>query len=262
MSNLSLVDTHAHLDLSNFDSDRTQVIARAQAAGVHAIVAVGIDAPSSRAALALARSNAGIYPAVGLHPQESKDVTSQDSTALAKLAETTGVVAIGEIGLDYYHDYSPHEKQLAVFRYQLELAATLKLPVLLHCRAAESDFIPTLDIWLANHHLPRPGIIHCFSGSLEAAQHYLEQGFCLGLGGYITYPSSKGLRQTLKQLPLERLLLETDCPFLPPQSHRGQRNEPAYIVETAEELARIKGVRVEEVVRLTSENARGLFRFS
>ncbi len=259
MTDLHLTDTHAHLDMARFEADRAEVIRRAQAAGVTRIVTVGIDLPSSRTAIVLAHQNQGLYPAVGIHPQETKETTAQDLAGLASLAEAPTVAAIGEIGLDYYHDYSPHEKQLEVLRYQLELAAQRKLPALLHCRAAEADFIPALTQWVASRHPARPGIIHCFSGNLAAAQTYLRLGFCLGLGGYLGYPSSKELREVAKQLPMDRLVLETDCPFLPPQGRRGQRNEPAYMVETAETLAQVKGLSVAEVARATTENAKRVF---
>ncbi len=252
---MHLTDTHAHLDMERFAADRAEVIQRAQAAGVSAIVTVGIDLASSRAAIVLAHKSKGLFPAVGIHPQETKEITAQDLAALASLAEAPTVVAIGEIGLDYYHDYSPHEKQLEVLRHQLALAAKRGLPALLHCRAAEQDFIPALEQWVASQHPARPGIIHCFSGSLANAQTYLRLGFCLGLGGYIGYPSSRELREVVKQLPMDRLVLETDCPFLPPQGRRGQRNEPAYMVETAETLAQVRGVSVAEVARVTTENA-------
>jgi TatD DNase family protein len=262
MLSLQLIDTHAHLDMACFDPDRAQVIAQARSSGVYSIVVVGIDLPSVRSLLSLARSYTNLLPSVGIHPQESKDVTEQDLATLTELAETPGVVAIGEIGLDYYRDYCPRGKQLTVFRYQLELAARLQLPVLLHCREAEIDFIPTLKIWLTNNQVERPGLIHCFSGSLQCAHTYLNLGFRLGLGGYLSYPSSKVLREVVKEIPLESLVLETDCPFLPPQSHRGLRNEPAYVLEIAATLARIKGVDVAEVAKITTETARSVFGIS
>jgi TatD DNase family protein len=262
VSSLFLVDTHAHLDMDRFDDDRVEVIERAHAEGVTTIVTVGIDLPSSRSALALAQANPMLRPAVGIHPQEIKESTEGDLKEISILAETPGVVAVGEIGLDYYRNNGRRDKQMEVLRYQLNLASRLNLPVILHCRAADEDFSLALEQWVAGMHPERLGIIHCFSESLANARTFIEMGFYLGLGGYIGYPSSKGLRDVVKQLPLERLVLETDCPFLPPQRHRGQRNEPAFITETAQELARIKGLEVSEVARVTGENARAVFSFS
>lgn len=255
----ALIDTHAHLDMPRFDADRAAVIDRAREAGVLKIITIGIDIPSSLKAVELAQSDGGIFATVGIHPESAGNTTGQEIDALGRLAVQPRVVAIGEIGLDFYHDYASAEKQIEVFRRQLELASRLNLPVVIHSRKAEKELIPVLKEWLGSYPAEQPGIIHCFNEGFETAQIYLKMGFFISLGGYIGYPSAKGVRDVVKELPLEKLVLETDSPFLPPQSHRGQRNEPAYVVETAKELARIKGLSLEEVSRFTSQNARMVF---
>jgi len=258
--NLTFIDTHAHLDMEHFDADRESVIERARVAGLTGIVTVGIDMASSGQAIALAESHPGIWAAVGIHPQEAGKCRPDDIEKLAGLATSPGVAAIGEIGLDFFRDYAPHAAQLALLERQLELASRLKLPVVIHCRSAEHTLLPLLSAWTGRGGLPSPGVIHCFSGNLETAETYLGMGFYISLGGYIGYPSSKELRQVIRSLPLDRLLLETDCPFLPPQSRRGQRNEPAYLVETAGYLAEIKGLGIAEAAAVTTANAVRLFK--
>jgi TatD DNase family protein len=255
----ALVDTHAHLDMPRFDADRGEVITRARQAGVEIIVTIGIDIPSSRKAVELAQRGAGIFATVGIHPESAGTTTGQDIDTVGNLAVQPKVVAIGEIGLDFYHEYASAEKQIEVFRRQLELASRLKLPVVIHSRKAEKELIPVLEDWLGSYPAEKPGIIHCFNEALETARAYLKMGFYISLGGYIGYPSAKVVRDVVRELPLEKLVLETDSPFLPPQSHRGQRNEPAYVVETAKELAGIKGLSLEEASRVTSCNARTVF---
>jgi len=254
-----LFDTHAHLDMPQFAGDLAGIMARARQAGVERFVTIGIDLASSRKAIELARTNPGVSATAGIHPESAGKTSQQDIDKLAELAKEPGVVAIGEIGLDFYHDYAPAEKQIEVFRRQLELASRLRLPAVIHSRKAEKEVTLVLKEWLGSFPSDRPGIIHCFNESLETAETYLKMGFYISLGSYIGYPSAKAIREVVKCLPAERLVLETDCPFLPPQSHRGERNEPAYIAETARELAMIKGIGLEEVAKLTSDNARAVF---
>ncbi len=257
---LELIDSHAHLDMPRFTADISDVIARANDAGVSRIVTVGIDLDSSRYAIELSRGYPGVSAAVGIHPEKSGDATAKDLRVIAELAQQRGVVAIGEIGLDFYHqDYPPQDRQVEVFRQQLELAHRLKLAAVIHARQAEEIIIPILKDWLKEHPTQRPGVIHCFNSVLETARGYLEMGFYISLGGYIGYPSSRKFREVVKQLPLDRLLLETDSPFLPPQSRRGERNEPAYMVETAQTLADIKEVSLDELVAITTANTQKLF---
>jgi TatD DNase family protein len=258
---IRLIDSHAHLDMSRFDADRDEAMQRAAQAGVTTIINVGIDLASSRKAIEMAARYPAILVAVGIHPQEATNIIDSDIAILADLACKAKVMAIGEIGLDFYHDCAPHEQQIKVLQWQLSLANETNLPVIIHCRQAEKDILDVLSSWRTECGNSRssPGVIHCFNGSLELAEIYLKLGFYISLGAYIGYPSSKSLREVVKALPLDKLLIETDCPFLPPQSRRGQRNEPAYVVETARELAAIKGMSLQEIASITGGNASLLF---
>lgn len=262
---LSIVDTHAHLDMKPFNKDRSEVIARALDSGVSTIITVGTDMESSQKAIKLAESHAGVLATVGFHPHEAGGVKREDMTKLAEIASHPRVVAIGEAGLDFYRNYSPREAQLAVLEWQLELAAKLTLPIIIHCRQAEKDMLPLLRDWASRHKglggQPR-GVIHCFNGSSDTARQYLDMGFFLSLGAYIGYPSSLQMRDVIRDIPRDRLVVETDCPFLPPQIHRGQRNEPAYLPLTVDLLAEIRQVSPETVARETSQNAHRLFRIA
>jgi TatD DNase family protein len=259
-----LIDTHAHLDMAHFDQDRTDVIARARASGVTTIITVGIDLTSSRQALKLAEHYDEVMATVGIHPHNVIGVREQDVTQLAHLAEHPKVVAIGEAGLDFYRNRALRETQIQVLKWQLELATTLGLPVIIHCRQAESEMLSLLHQWVSSckdaGETP-PGVIHCFSGELETAQQYLDMSFLISLGAYIGYPTSVKLHSVIAGLPPDRIMLETDCPFLPPQSHRGKRNEPAYLAITAGLLAKIRKVPVDVIIRQTTENACRLFHF-
>ena len=255
-----LVDSHAHLYMPHFDEDRDEVIARALDSGVSTIVNVGIDLDSSVRAIELAGKHTGLVAAVGIHPHEAAGVGKADIARLAKLARRTKVVAVGEVGLDFYRNRSPREAQLSAFAWQLELAAELKLPVIIHCRQADGEVLRLLRSWAATGNTPGGrGVAHCFSGDSDTAYQYLDMGFFLSLGAYIGYPGRDHLHELIRGLPRDRLLLETDSPFLPPQSRRGQRNEPAYLVETAGVLADITGDSLREIARQTSENACRLF---
>jgi len=257
-----IVDTHAHLDMEPFQKDLDQVLARALDSGVTKIITVGIDLESSKKALKLAENHAEVLAAVGFHPHEANGVTQEDIENLAQIADHPRVVAIGEIGLDFHRNYSPREAQLRALKWQLELAEKLGLPVIIHCREAEKDMLSLLQDWAAVHKEPKGkprGVIHCFSGDIDTARQYLDMGFFISLGAYIGYPSSHQLRHTIHSLPHDRLVVETDCPFLPPQSHRGQRNEPAYLPLTIEVLAEIRQVSPETAARETTQNARRLF---
>jgi TatD DNase family protein len=258
---IRLIDSHAHLDMPRFDADRDETIQRAAQAGVSSIINVGIDLASSQKAIELAQLYPAVLAAVGIHPQETNNIIEGDMANLADLTRKPKVVAIGEIGLDFYRDCAPHEQQIRVLKWQLSLAHEINLPIIIHCRQAEKEMVTTLTNWLANHGstAKAPGVIHCFSGSLELAKIYLNLGFYISLGAYIDYPSSKSLRDVIKALPMDKLLIETDCPFLPPQSRRGERNEPAYVVETAKELGTIKKMSLQEVASSTGANATRLF---
>ncbi len=260
-----LTDTHTHLDFPEFDGDREHVIERAATAGVGAMVNVGADLASSQAAVALAEAHPQIYAAAGVHPHDAKTVTGEMLEELRALASHPKVIAIGEIGLDFYRDLSPRDKQHQAFEQQLALASEVGKPVIIHDREAHQEIMATLRHWVEDTHQPSAishqpvGVLHCFSGDLAMAQEAIERGFYISIAGPVTFQNARRLRELVRQLPLEKLLIETDCPFLTPHPHRGKRNEPAYVKLVAQEVARIKGLSLEEVVRVTSDNARALF---
>jgi len=247
--------------MPQFDNDREAVIRRAAEAGVTTIVAAGIDLESSHQVVELTERFPGVRATVGCHPQEASLMKYEDIKKFSELAKHKNVVAIGEIGLDYYRNKAPRETQIQVLRWQLELAETVDLPVVIHSRQAEKDMPTILGEWLAKSKRNRScvGIIHCFSGNGEIAQRYLGMGFYISLGAYIGYPSSS-LAEVIRAIPGDRLLMETDSPFLPPQSHRSRRNEPAYLPMTLAVLARIRSELPETLARQTTENATRIFR--
>lgn len=244
----SLFDTHAHLDFPQFDGDRVLVLSAMRDQGIYALN-VGVDLRSSQASLALAATQPHILAACGIHPHEAKTVTEETMAQLEELLRR-GAVAVGECGLDFYRDLSPREKQVQVFRAQLRLARKLDLPVILHERAAWSEFVQVL-----REEGPVHGVLHAFSGDLARAQEALALGLCLGIGGPVTYPKNAALREALRKVPFQRVLLETDCPYLPPQPFRGQRNDPLKVRHVAEALAQIWSLSWQEVAELTFANA-------
>ena len=267
------VDTHAHLDDGCFDADRETVLERARESGLTAIVTIGVDLPSSRAAVSLAERYETVYAAVGVQPTAAAQVDgpgANESTydALRELLKHPRVVAVGEIGLDYYWDTAPRNVQQVVFEAQLALAWEASRPVVIHIRdqpgqvGAYVDALSILRRWLAGRQTNRPpGVLHCFSGSAEVAHCALDLGFYLGVDGPVTFPnaSARPLRALVAELPLERLLLETDCPYLTPQAHRGKRNEPAYLPYIGAQVAELKGIGILDVADVTTENAQHLF---
>ncbi|MBW2560469.1 MAG: TatD family hydrolase [Deltaproteobacteria bacterium] len=250
-----LVDSHAHLEMDEFDGDREAVIQRAQEGGVDCIVTVGLNLEDSRKAVALAEKYDMIYASVGVHPH---DVESIDETTYDLLRELSGsdkVVAYGEIGLDFFRNLLPRGLQIRRFGEQLELAAQLALPVIIHDREAHKETVEMLQ----GQRNDRRGVIHCFSGDYDMAARCLDMGFYISIPGTITYKKSDLLREVVRKIPLDRLLVETDCPFLSPEPKRGKRNEPAYVAYTARRIAQIKALPFEEVERVTSGNARDVF---
>jgi TatD DNase family protein len=250
-----LFDTHAHLHDPAFADDRAAVLDRARRAGVGLMLAVGTDPETSRAAVALAAAHADVYAAVGIHPH---DAAQADGAALADIAALAGapkVVAIGEIGLDYFRNLSPRETQREVLRAHLALARAVRKPVLLHCREAHADLLAVLD---AEGVAAVGGILHCFSGDLAVARRGLALGLLISIAGPVTYPSARRLGEVVRDLGAERLVLETDCPYLPPQGWRGQRNEPAYLPATAARVAELCGMSPADLAARTTANARGL----
>jgi TatD DNase family protein len=249
------IDSHAHLEMDAFDGDREAVLARAMAAGLTAIITVGTPIPDCEKAVSLARRYPIIYTAIGIHPHEVKQIDAGTYDDLRRLAGHEKVVAIGEIGLDFFYEHSPREIQLRRFAEQLDLSEELDLPVIIHDREAHAE---TLAILKTRKHRLR-GVLHCFSGDLSMARECLDMGFHLSVAGPVTYKNADQLRAVAREIPADRLLIETDAPYLAPQPWRGKRNEPAHVVETARCLAELRGVAAEELERQTEENASRLF---
>jgi len=271
---MNLTDTHCHLDLDQFNNDREAVIQRARSAGLAHILVPSLTVASSRAVVHLTESNPVLYAAVGVHPNEAESWDGQTISALRELAaRSLKVVAVGEIGLDYYWNKSPHEEQISILKEQLNLAAELELPVVIHSRekddaetgACAEDLIKVLEDWVAGLQsgketlAQRPGVLHSFSGSSETARRALELGFYIGVTGPITYKNAHQKRQVIGNLPLERLLIETDAPYLTPEPHRGERNEPAFVVHIADKIAEVTSRTPQEIAAATTENAALLF---
>lgn len=251
-----MFDSHAHLNDPRFSADRTEVLQRAREAGLTGCVVVGYDFGSSRVALELAEQEPDIWCSVGVHPHDAADVTPQVLDDLRELAGHQRVVAIGESGLDYFRNLSPPQVQRAAFVNFITMARELSLPLIVHCREAQDDCLQVLD----EHRDPQQTIImHCFSGGADFAHECLRRGFYLGLAGTVTYPKAFALKQVAAEAPFDQLLIETDCPWLPPQGHRGQRNEPAYVRAVAEVVARQRGIEVEVAAQQTEANARRAF---
>ena len=255
---MRLIDTHCHLDFERFDEDREEVLARAAAAGVARIVVPALDLDNCPAVLRLAGQYAPVYAAVGVHPNSSAGWEEAWLDTLRQLAHHEKVVAIGEIGLDYHWDESPRAVQQRAFAAQLQLAAELGLPVIVHNRESSADVIALLQASPLAHG-ERPGVLHSFSATWEAAQAALELGFYLGFTGPVTFKKADDLRAVAARVPPARLLVETDAPFLAPQQHRGRRNEPAYVGLVAKRLAALHGITAEALAQQTTENAIRLF---
>jgi TatD DNase family protein len=264
-----LTDTHAHLADEQFDSDREAAIARAQSAGVTTLVEIAESPETWESAVQLAEKYPFIYASLGIHPhhahQAGPDVWPALAERLRRLLKHPKVVAIGEFGLDYFRMRNSAEQQDFIFRQQLALAKELNKPIVIHCRDAHADVQKGLQEYYPGTTIkmdcPEPsGVIHCFSGTWEEAQTYMLHGFMLGVDAPVTYPSSKLLKENVFRMPLQRMVLETDSPYLPPQTHRGQRNEPSHLPTVAATIADIKRKSPDEVARQTSQNARHLFR--
>jgi TatD DNase family protein len=256
-----LIDTHTHLDDPRYDADREAMIQRAREAGVDTFVTIGCDLATSRAAVALADRHADVYATIGVHPHEVKRIEDDWYNELRRLAQHPKVVAYGEIGLDYHYNHSAPEQQRARFREQVSVARELGLPIVIHTREAQDD---TITILKEENAAEVGGVFHCFSGDVWLAKDALDLGFYLSFSGVITFQNASMLRDIVKTVPLDHILIETDCPYLTPVPYRGKRNEPAYVRMVAEKIADLQGSatpsRVEDVGRMTSENARRLFK--
>jgi TatD DNase family protein len=260
------VDSHAHLDGERFDADRDQVIARAREAGVQTIVAIGIgDGPANvDCGIRLAERYPFIYATIGIHPHEAKLANDTAFEEMERLARHPKVIGWGEIGLDYFYDHSPRDTQKQVFSKQMELAAAAKLPIIIHCRPSDGsddaweDSLSLIQEQWTQHGLG--GILHCFTGTTAHAKRALDLGFLISFAGNITFPKAQQIRDAALQVPLDRMLIETDCPFLAPVPNRGKRNEPAFVIETARRLGELRGVSTEEIGEQTSRNFYSFFK--
>ncbi len=265
---VGLSDTHCHLNLKTaFQEDFEAVLSRAWEAGLDRILIPGMELESSRLAVQLAERDERIFAAVGVHPNDASAWDASTLQELTRLAHHPKVVAIGEIGLDYYRDFAPRELQIEILEKQLELAANLRLPVILHNRDSLHDLRPILAEWRAglvrsnNPLQARPGVFHAFAEDLATAFDLLDKSFLLGIGGPVTFKNAQDRQNVVSRLPLSAVLLETDSPYLAPQPHRGRRNEPAYVALVAEKVASLQQLSVSQVMEITSDNANRLFEW-
>jgi TatD DNase family protein len=253
-----MIDSHCHLDFPDFDTDRDQVLARAAESGVTALINPGTDLESSRRAVMLAEQHANVYAAVGVHPHDASSLDRETLAEVRQLAGRAGVVAIGEIGLDYYRDLSPRDVQRDAFERQLALAADLDLPVIVHQRESAADVMAALRDRAAGG---QPGcVLHAFSGDQAMADEAVALGFYLGIGGPLTFKNARDLPEIVTRVPLAHLVIETDAPYLAPHPYRGKRNEPAYVALVAARLAELLGLPPDDVTAQLTDNTRRLFR--
>lgn len=256
---MRIIDSHAHLEFEQFNEDRAAMLERARAAGVEKLLAIGSGTGPHQldAAIPFAEQNDWIYATVGIHPHEAKEATEEHYAQLEKLARHRRVIAWGEMGLDYYYDHSPRDVQQQVFRRQLELARTAKLPIVIHCRDAWDDCLAIMEEdWKPTG---LGGIFHCFTGTWSEAKRGLDMGFVVSFAGNVTYPKMQHVRDVARALPADKILTETDSPFLSPQGRRGKRNEPAYVVEVAKELGSVRNLSQEEMAAVAAENFERFF---
>lgn len=251
------IDTHCHLTDARFDADRNDVIARAGQTKVNILLEVGCDPDLWRKALELANENENIFCILGIHPQDAKLLSVELLTEMEALCGKPKVLAVGETGLDYHYMHSTKEQQKESFLRHIELSKKLNKPLSMHCRDSYDDFISVLDEQIKGGNLK--GVVHCFSGTTEQAKKIISMGFYLGIDGPVTYPRAEMLNTVVAQTPIDKLLLETDSPYLPPQAHRGERNEPSYVPMIAQKIAEIKNITIEAVAAATTDNARKLF---
>lgn len=260
------IDTHSHLDFPEFKAEESAVLGRAIDAGVKKIINVGVDLETSKTSSNLARRYPEIYASVGIHPHSARDLEMDTRTNLTKFCGSRKIIAIGEIGLDYYYlkrssqfaNYPGREEQMFCFEQMLDLALELHLPVIVHTREAEAD---TLAI-IKSYSDSLRGVVHCFSGNYEFAKKILDLGFLISFTANITYKNKSEVHEAIKKIPLGSIMIETDCPYLPPEKYRGQRNEPAYVVEVARKIAELKEVSLAEVERTTTKKAESFFRLN
>ena len=251
---LELIDTHAHLNLPDYKKDLEAVITRAHEAGVRQIINVGIDLKTSIRALELAHQYEGLWATAGIHPHEVKKATEETYTTLRAILADKKMISVGEIGLDYAKEYSPREVQREHFLRQLALAKELSVPVVIHSREASPEIMTLL-----RQELPERFVFHCYAGSVEEAREILDLRGYISITGIVTFPKAENIRRIVRYVPLERLMIETDCPFLTPVPHRGKRNEPALVRHVAKKIADVKGITLEECASQTTKNAQEFF---
>ncbi|MGL4521739.1 MAG: TatD family hydrolase [Bacilli bacterium] len=254
---MNLFDTHVHLNAEHYEQDLEEVLQRAKNAGVYRMVVVGFDEQTINKAIQLAESYEALYAAVGWHPVDAIDCTEQSLQKIEDLMQHPKVVALGEIGLDYYWDKSPKEVQQQLFRKQIQLAKKVNKPIIIHNRDATADVLTILKEENAE---TVGGIMHCFSGSKEVAEQCMAMNFYISFGGPVTFKNAVNVHESAAAVPLSRLLIETDCPYLTPHPYRGKRNEPSYVTFVAEALAKLHDISVEQLVEQTTKNANALFR--
>jgi len=254
-----IIDTHAHIDVADYDEDREAVIERARENGVQYMVNIGCDVESSYRSMELAEQYDFIYATAGIHPHDVKSINADTYSHLRQLLLHPKVIALGEIGLDYFKNYSPQDEQRTHFRQQIQLAREMNKPIIIHSRDAKEDIIAILSEFYPKDPTAHSGIFHCFSGDQELADKALEMGFYISFSGSVTFKKAEDLREVAKTVPADRLFTETDCPYLTPVPHRGKRNEPAYVNFTAEKLAELRGLKIEDVQRTMSLNFFNLF---
>jgi TatD DNase family protein len=252
-----LIDSHAHLDMDDYKNDLDKVLKRAREGGLTHIITVGIDLNSSIKALDLAKTYDFIYSTIGFHPHNADDATEDQLDQLKLLSKELKVVAWGEIGLDFYRGLSSRERQVEIFKNQLDLALEADLPVIIHNRDADREVMDILRDWKDRDH---KGVIHCFSGDYDLARDFLDLGYYISIPGVVTFKNASRLREVAAGIPVDLMLIETDCPYLAPVPKRGKRNEPLYVSYTAKKIAQIRGMDFEELALRTSENAKRLFR--
>ncbi len=250
------IDSHAHIQLSQFDRDRDAVLKRAHEAGVSTILIIGFDLETSLGAVELAQKHEHLYATVGMHPHDAKNLTPDVLKSFRELLDHPKVIALGEIGLDYYRNLSPHNVQKEAFEKQLDLAEEMEMPIIIHNRDAYMDILPILE---ARKGKVR-GVLHCFTGDVELMHRSIKIGFHIGIGGIVTFPNAKDMQTVATEVPSERLLIETDCPWLAPQFQRGKRNEPAYVPAVAEKIAELRDTSVEAISDMTTKNFDTLFK--
>lgn len=251
-----LIDSHAHLDDKRFDKDRDEIIKNLKNNDVSIVINPGADLASSIKAVALAQKYENIYAAVGIHPHDAKTMDDDTIEVLKSLLKKDKVIAVGEIGLDYHYDFSPRDIQKKWFREQIKLAKEFNLPIIVHDREAHKD---VYDILKEEQDGTLRGVLHCFSGSVEMAKEYIKMGFYISFAGPVTFKNAKTPKEVVKAIDINRILIETDSPYLTPHPHRGKRNEPLYVRYVAAMIAELKGLTVEEVARITTENTKRLF---